>query len=101
MGYYTDFKLVINSDEDQDIDHHEAISELYNEGYYIWDEGLKWYDWEENMREYSQKYPHILFSLYGNGEENGDIWVAYILNGKVQYEELPKTFPPFDESKLK
>ena len=43
----------------------------------------KWYDWNADMKEVSSKYPHLLFSLEGEGEESGDIWKAWARNGKV------------------
>lgn len=45
--------------------------------------GAKWYDWEDDVKAISQEYPHLLFSLEGEGEESGDIWKAWARNGKV------------------
>ena len=60
----------------------------------------KWYDHEEDMRSFSEKYPTILFELEGEGEENGDHWFEYYLNGKMQRCKAIITFEPYDVTKL-
>ena len=60
----------------------------------------KWYDHTEDMRKISEKYQNVIFSLYGNGEEDGDMWVKYFMNGKVQYEKAVITYANFDPKKL-
>ena len=60
----------------------------------------KWYDHTEDMRKISEKYQNVIFSLYGNGEEDGDMWVKYFMNGKVQSEEAVITYADFDPKKL-
>lgn len=64
-------------------------------------EPCKWYDYNEEMAEFSKKYPNWLFTLSGTGEEAGDIWKRYYLNGKVQEAVARITFDDFDEKKLK
>ena len=44
---------------------------------------IKWYGWEDDIKALSRKYPALLFSLEGEGEESGDIWKAWARNGKV------------------
>lgn len=61
----------------------------------------KWYQAEEEMREMSAEIRNVLFTLHGEGEETGDIWDAFFLNGKSQKEKAVLTINPFDESKLK
>lgn len=54
------------------------------------------------MIQVSKAFPDVLFTLSGEGEESGDVWVKYFKGGKVQQEAMPKwTPPPFDESKLR
>jgi len=53
------------------------------------------------MRQYSLKHPNTLFKLSGEGEESGDIWQEYYLNGKMQLVTAQIVFDDFDESKLK
>lgn len=60
----------------------------------------KWYDWEKDMREFSKKYPTALFTLSGKGEEAGDIWKAYFINGKAQIAKARIVIDEFDPKKL-
>jgi hypothetical protein len=69
-------------------------------GYNPFDDSCKWYDHESDMALFSKKYPESLFVLKGEGEESGDIWIKYFLNGKMQRAEAKITFEEFDESKL-
>lgn len=59
-----------------------------------------WYNYENEMKELSKKFPEALFKLHGEGEENGDIWDKYFKNGKMQVCKAAMTIPPYDESKL-
>lgn len=61
----------------------------------------KWYSYENDMKELSKKFPNILFTLSGKGEESFDIWRRYYLNGKFQHCPAKITFDEFDETKLK
>ncbi len=100
MGYYTTHELeIIKGDNLIDICK-EEISKLadYSD---CFDESIKCYEHEENMREYSLLHPDTLFKLSGIGEENGDLWHEYYLNGKMQRVNAVITFEEFDESKLK
>jgi len=102
MGYYTDYKLKLdtNVDEDKIIETIEVISGYgFESGLSIY--GVKWYDALENMKSVSKLYPDVLFTLDGEGEEAGDIWTAYFKNGKMQYEKAVIQTAPFDEGKLK
>lgn len=111
MGYYTDYEISIekhNSAIDvTDPTFVETVVGHLNEiSDYEFDEdleisGVKWYDWESDMRKLSAEFPAVLFIVDGNGEEDGDIWRAYITDGKVQCERARIQFAPFDEKKLK
>ena len=60
----------------------------------------KWYDNEEDMRLLSKEFPDILFKLHGEGEDIGDIWNKYFMNGKMQYCPIKMMYEPFDKNKL-
>lgn len=64
-------------------------------------ESCKWYDHEDELRTFSKKYPNWLFTLDGKGEEAGDLWKKYFLNGKVQLAKAKIVFDEFQPSKLK
>jgi len=103
MGYYTDFKL---SSKDTDIESFiDLIKDATDYTFYIHNGSLtlngKWYEWKEHMISFSKRFPNYLFKLEGEGEESGDIWVAYFKNGKIQLCRAMITFEDFDEAKLK
>lgn len=60
----------------------------------------KWYDHVKEMAEFSKKFPDVLFILSGEGEESGDIWRKYFLDGKVQVSKVKIEFDEFDQDKL-
>jgi hypothetical protein len=49
-------------------------------------DAVKWYDYNKNMIKLSEIFPNYLFTMDGEGEESGDIWRHYFLNGKEQKE---------------
>ena len=120
MGYYTKFELEISGTGERwvtgvnvkgekirvniGIDHDEVIRELVDlSGYeHLFDgDTHKWYEYDENMREISQKYPNLLFTLSGEGEESGDRWRAYYKAGKCQRELAKIEYGKFDPALLK
>ena len=101
MGYYTDFTLTVEGATPDDLV--DTLNEVTG---YVWEDDLalysaKWYDWAEDISKISLKYPDRMLSLEGSGEEKGDMWKAYIKNGKMQVCNAIVTFEPFDESKMK
>lgn len=102
MGYYTRFDLEIPECESSVDGHKKAISELtsYGPHFGCFDDSIKWYDYEEDMRKYSKQHPETLFKLIGEGEETGDLWHAYFKNGKMQMCKAVISFPPYDENQL-
>jgi hypothetical protein len=60
----------------------------------------KWYEHEDDMRQLSSRFPDILFTLSGKGEENEDIWVKYFKGGRMQVSRATIAFEGFDEHKL-
>jgi hypothetical protein len=109
MGYYTKYSLQTSLGNNEASE--EIIAELrakYDEAEYALDETgastyqeSKWYDHEENFREFSKLHPKVVFTLSGEGEESGDIWTEYYLNGKCQVAKAEIKVEPFDSKKLK
>lgn len=100
MGYYTRYTLEIVSGDDYRTDYEEEIGQLSDYGPNMFSGEIKWYKWEEHMREYSTRHPETVFKLSGEGEEAGDLWHAYFQNGKMQYAKAQIIFEPFDPEKL-
>lgn len=63
-------------------------------------ETSKWYYHQEDLVKFSVQYPTWLFTLKGEGEEAGDVWLLYVLNGKKQLAKAKITFDSFDINKL-
>ena len=100
MGYYTRFEVTHTSDSyDQNvlIDHYfEKIT-----GYSINSlSEIKWYDYDTDMRKLSKQFPHIVFTVEGDGEETGDHWKAYYKNGKGVIHRPKIQFPDYKEEDL-
>lgn len=116
MGYYTKFKLTISKYIGEKADPSETringdsiIKQLRESSigarcaFDCYGETLddtKWYDSTKEMIAFSLKHPDILFKLEGEGEESGDIWISYFLNGKQQYCKGIVTFEEFNPEKL-
>lgn len=101
MGYYTRFKLSTKPKTagilDEQADGDQRIRDLVGDNA----EETKWYEHDEDLRRISAKYPGVLFTLRGEGEEAGDVWVKYFRDGKMQAGETTIAYEPFDEAKLK
>lgn len=99
MGYYTSFNLeVIGGKSDYDYD--QEIQDI-SEYSYLWEDTVKWYNHEYDMRLFSKNHPDVLFILSGKGEEFDDIWKEYHKNGLMQKTYAEMVFEDFDETKLK
>lgn len=103
MGYYTKYRLEIEPDDKEVI----ALVRISNENirWAVDDSGateerLTWYHWEEDMRKVSSEYPTFTFHLYGEGENNEDIWAATFRDGKAHIRRAEINILPFDEKEL-
>ena len=99
MGYYTSYDATENPPEVV-----ERIMELSE--YRDWYDGgeisdIKWYSHDTDMLQVSTEFPDLILTLYGDGEESGDIWKSYYKNGKMHTSKVVISFEDFDESKLK
>lgn len=81
---------------------HDAMSEdklpSFSAGNF---DDCKWYEHEDVMKAFSAKWPTVLFTLKGEGEESGDMWYKYFLGGKMQVARAVVSFATFDKDKLK
>lgn len=104
MGYYTSYELEINKGDGSVITN--LLAENEDAAYAIGENGeskeeSKWYNHEKDLRDFSKKHPDTLFKLIGEGEESGDIWHEYYLDGKMQRCKAELVFDDYDENKLK
>jgi hypothetical protein len=60
-----------------------------------------WYNSQEEMTVLSKKYPHYIFDLTGDGEDQGDIWNAFYWNGRSYRWNLEYQMPQVDVERLK
>ncbi len=99
MGYYTRHELTIIDGEDFNIDYEKEIGEQidYEDPF---DDEIKWYDCEDDMKSFSKKYPNTTFLIDGEGEESGDVWKAYFKDGKMFKTKAVFTFEEFSIDKL-
>lgn len=64
-------------------------------------DALHWYNAVDEIAVFSKLYPEILFTLHGEGDNNGDLWNVYIVNGLIQDAPAKPIYPKFDPLKLK
>lgn len=110
MGYYTKFDLDFQgSVEEKDIV--KALANI-NPNYFdmyrtgiteedicldmLFEEEMKWYDATHDMIQLSEKFPDVIFTLEGHGEEFGDVWREYYKNGACQHCKGTITFEDMD-----
>ena len=98
MGYYTNYELETVSGGDYETDYEQEVTDQV--GYRPFECETKWYSFEKDMREVSKKHPNVLLKLSGEGEENGDLWEAYFLNGKMQMCKAKIEYDTFDEAQM-
>ena len=98
MGYRSYYSLTVKPTDNGD--HEAQICEMVGDSN-LFDSLNKWYDADEDMKKYSQKYPELVFCVFREGEQSGDLCHTYYKNGKMQecYAEI--IYPDYDETKLK
>lgn len=52
--------------------------------YSIYSQGcIKWYYHDDDMIDISKQFPHVIFGVYGDGEERLDFWHNFYYNGRM------------------
>ena len=98
MGYYTYFTLRDNASMEkrreialwmaENLDEWEwsrenrnLIEEIQTTTFcpydYLFDDSMKWYEHNQDMKLVARQFPDVVFILQGIGEEFGDIWKKY------------------------
>lgn len=80
----------------EDLEYDEARSDFE----FDLSDGWNWYNHETEMLDLSREFKDVVFVLYGEGHNNGDMWYKYFKNGKMQSCPAKITFDDYDESKL-
>ena len=78
----------------------EEVSGYKLEDFLSGSDQTKWYTHEEDIKKFSKRFPTVLFTLKGEGEESGDMWFKYFKNGKMQVAMARIEFDSFNEGKL-
>ena len=85
MGYYTYYNLaqVKNPIDEELLKTYLDAKDLgwlldVNEN-----EPTKWYDYDDDMKALSAKFPNTVFQLHGDGESSDDVWERYYHNGEL------------------
>ncbi|MBQ4817633.1 hypothetical protein IHP72_15365 [Bacillus pumilus] len=104
MGYYTQYEVEMDKDAElvreyvnENFDGNGCLTAVFNG----WDDELKWYGHEVDMRSVSRQFPDVLITLTGEGEESGDMWRKYFKGGKMQECRAKITFDDYDEEELR
>lgn len=91
MGYYTNFEIIrCNSITAKNYlkNHCSGYEKSWNGDMML---DVKWYEWEEDLKKTSEKFPDNVIVIEGRGEDSDDSWRAYALGGHV--EIVKKTWP--------
>ena len=103
MGYYTAYEMEVIEGDQKLIEEFRNSCEgaeyaLNNDG--TCREPQKWYDCQDDLRNFSIKHPEALFRITGNGEDDYDFWQLYARAGKTQFCPGYITYEPFNEELL-
>ena len=107
MSYMTDYQLDWSDDTVSFEDIVAVIMESKEGPPEHWRDVLEycepasWNDHEADMARVSGRWPKVLFTLHGRGEDMDDFWKAYFLGGKVEVVVGEMVFPDFDPANLR
>lgn len=104
MGYYTKFEIEVDPGRENII----IMKDTLVCGDYTLDAfmshdviEMKWYDHDDDMRNFSRLFPTAVITLTGFGEESKDIWRSYYSDGKCHEAKTEIVYEKFDKEKLK
>lgn len=95
MGYYTRYDIrILDAKTPAETDAVLAALEKVS-GYVGLTEGaIKWYAHEADCLQVSREFPGITIRLYGEGEEQGDVYVKFFKNGMMEVHKPDAWVPP-------
>lgn len=102
MGYYTNFCFTL--EEGPKEQYEKMLKDIdgiigNDETSSLESVNAKWYDYDKDIKQLSERYPDIAFRVYGDGEESDDLWQEYWRAGKCFREQVQ--FATYDEIKDK
>lgn len=103
MGYYTDYEIQMENEpigllsylSKEDMLESYLFAALTGQG-----SEMKWYEHEEDLRKFSKDFPATLFRLDGRGED-GEVWIKYFKDGKMQKCPGRVVYDEFNEKELR
>lgn len=108
MGYYSYYSLDVDVADSKHLQediiadlisgNDEATSALKANG--KTKNEAKWYQSDDDMKLFSEKYPDVIFALLRKGQVLGDIVKVYFKNGESQTTRPEIVYPDFDVQKL-
>lgn len=113
MGYSTYFDLTVHDlkmnklEDEVEMSVISKFREVSERASYAFDESgccqvdVNWYNYEEELQEFSKQFPEYIFELHGDGEDSTDNWKLYVLNGVCQAAHGEIIWPEFDEEYFK
>ena len=107
MGYYTDFTVSIDTEDKAVIE--KFFDDLTVQSDYDFSGRsnvrsigeAKWYTEETDIKLMSIRYPNLLITVDGDGEESGDVWRSKALNGVYRRTRATMLIPEIDMSDVK
>ena len=112
MGYYTSHEISVYQNDSELSEEKikdltvskfrelDVIGYAFTENLNTYD-SVKWYNHQSHMKILSEYIKDVVFLLEGEGEESGDVWKEYWLNGRVQKCKARLEFDDFSVKKLK
>lgn len=58
-------------------------------------DSVKWYDEMSDMTEFSKSYPDAIFTVTGEGEDQGDVWEHQYQNGVSRSRYIIQEWSPW------
>ncbi len=97
MGYYSDF--LITTEPEDSITKDDLVKLSGYSGWHIFKGALllseaKWYDVKDHVTQLSQDFPDVKITVKIEGEDKGDLWTIYALNGQVETATAKVSTPP-------
>lgn len=106
MGYNTEYSMEISVVAKPEEAMKQLLEEVEDAKYSFNEDGSSrqtissWGERDKQLREFSKKHPGLVFKVSCEGEDAGDLWDEYYVNGKMQRCDAKMQKAPFDPKKL-